>query len=79
MTTEAKVSNGGKKIENRKTKIDAIWLNSTNNVLSTRGEEMGVVIQDVRGHGSCLQGAHSSPVGRDRRPHRTPVSESGKR
>ena len=40
---------------------------------------MGVAIQDVRGHGSCLQGAHSSPVGRDRRPHRTPVSESGKR
>lgn len=65
------------KVENRKTKIDAIWLNSTNNVLSPLGEEMAVAIQDMREHGSCFQGAHG-PVGRDHRPHRTPVSESGK-
>ena len=61
----------GKKIENKAAKIDAIWFDSTNDVLSSwgwgvpgGGAGVGVGIQDMREHKSCFQSANR-PVERD--------------
>lgn len=70
-----KVSNGGKS-RKQETKIDAIWLNSTNNVLSPLGGD-GMPHTGYERTRVLLSGCTRPSGERPQGPHRTPVSESG--